>query len=967
MMRIRMFFIVLAVLVWAAAAEKPLKVYLLAGQSNMQGHASVSTFDSLADGAKTAALLNEMRGRTVAPRCELVRDKWGIPHVFAELEADGFYGLGYACAEDRRLQMELVRRKAAGRLAELFGAEWVDTDRDARINGYVSYAPRAFAKLPARWQDALRAYSAGVNAWTAANSAVVARRFKPLGVQPEPWTPSDCLLAARGLLNLESPASAQPIEQYYRFQELVAQVGKEEAERRSSMFVDDSGAVVSEAEMARDAKPYARLKAAPRMRGYNLLPAGALDEPRKMSHAWAVSGRRSATGRPILESDPQLPVGSPAFLHEFHLRAGTIDARGLGIPGCPGLFIGFNRHVAWGVSALGTDSPVVFLDKHTRDRKGFQFRGQTVPFERRLERIRVKDGQTVVQEVLTNRHGAVVNSLVAPMLPGDAVVLHDPMTMEAGASARALLEMMTATNWAQFRRGMEFYYWPGAHVVYADSAGNIGYQCLVHRPMTSRSPRLALEGWTGGDEITARIPLDEMPHMLNPKAGVVSHANNLPVGSWYSYDLGIATGGTGNTGRSLRLHQLLAGTRKFSLDDFERLLHRDDVNPLVASLLPAARAVVEEDRVQNPEVLRLLDALKGWDMRESSVERFPAARAIRNTLTPYRGAGLNQRFGSGGGGVANLAGAVAEGFARDGSTPKDPAVRAYLVRWLEVSAGGRTAGRGGADEWTSRMGTGASAAGQTILIPYQRTEPHGFPAVDPSLDITSPPLKCIDTGTIWSQPGNFYTQIVDLGNVDNSRSMIAPGNSEDGAWRTNQIGTWAKGTTHAAPLSRTSVLALAASRRALTPRPYQGPVSSPLCIVAEAVEGDRYVEAIPRPAAQPALQVPSNAQGRRPDDPTLEAAFRFLLSPNNRPSAEQIDSKLAEMREYVKRNPALADEFREALRFGIYLIAEAREGRLNIPYGGDACLSRMKAALDEIGPGARRDSSATQRSDGSAR
>jgi hypothetical protein len=99
------------------------------------------------------------------------------------------------------------------------------------------------------------------------------------------------------------------------------------------------------------------------------------------------------------------------------------------------------------------------------------------------------------------------------------------------------------------------------------------------------------------------------------------------------------------------------------------------------------------------------------------------------------------------------------------------------------------------------MGTGAGAAGQTILIPYQRTEPHGFPAVDPSLDITSPPLRCIDTGTIWSQPGNFYTHIVNLGTTDNSRSMIAPGNSEDGAWRTNQIGIWAKGTTHAATLS----------------------------------------------------------------------------------------------------------------------------------------------------------------------
>jgi hypothetical protein len=120
--------------------------------------------------------------------------------------------------------------------------------------------------------------------------------------------------------------------------------------------------------------------------------------------------------------------------------------------------------------------------------------------------------------------------------------------------------------------------------------------------------------------------------------------------------------------------------------------------------------------------------------------------------------------------------------------------------------------------------------------------------------------------------------------------------------------------------------------------------------VAEAAEGDRYVEAIPRPAPRPAPQAPSNAQGRKPDDPTLEAAFRFLLSPNNKLSAEQIDAKLAEMREYVKRNPALADEFREALRFGVYLMTEAREGRLNIPYGSDVCLSRMKAALDEIGP-----------------
>ena len=147
---------------------------------------------------------------------EVLRDTWGVPHVFAAAEMDGFFGLGYAAAEDRLLQMELIRRKAAGRLAEVFGPDWVDSDREARIAGHAAYAPRALAKLPERWQQALRAYAAGVNAWREANPEVVARRFQPLGITPEPWTPADCLLAARGILSLGSPFSAAPFDDYHR-------------------------------------------------------------------------------------------------------------------------------------------------------------------------------------------------------------------------------------------------------------------------------------------------------------------------------------------------------------------------------------------------------------------------------------------------------------------------------------------------------------------------------------------------------------------------------------------------------------------------------------------------------------------------------------------------------------------------------------------------------------------------------
>ena len=811
---------------------------------------------------------------------EVLRDTWGVPHVFAAAEVDGFFGLGYAAAEDRLLQMELIRRKAAGRLAEVFGPEWVDSDRDARIAGYAAYAPRALAKLSDRWQQALRAYAAGVNAWREANAEVVARRFQPLGITPEPWTPADCLLAARGILSLGSLFSAAPFEEYHRMRELVAQVGEVEAAQRSGMSIDDAVAIVSESEMSQDEAAYTRLKQQPRMSGFELRSAGGATEPRKMSHAWAVSGQRSTTGRPVLESDPQLALSSPPFFYEFHLAAGKIDARGLGIPGCPGLFIGFNRHLAWGASALGVDSQVMFLEKLTDDGQSFVCQDQSTPFERRLERIDVKGGQAVIQEVLTNRHGTVFNSLVKSARSGEAYVCYDAQTMDAGATARMMLEVLDAGNWTEFCSALEHYYYPGLHIVYADVDGNIGYHTLVHRPLTTRSPRRALEGWTGRDEIQGRILLNDLPHMLNPETGYISHANNLPVGSWYPLDLGLATGGTGDTTRSWRLRQLLDGDETFSLDDFERVLHRDDVNSNVAALLPVARKVVEEDQVTDPAVLGLLEAVQGWDLHDGTTDRFPAAAGLRNTLTPYRGSGLQNVYGAGGGGISHLAREVGAQFARDGSTPTNPLVRTYLVNWLQASATGDGRGADGKTRpaRVAQAGPAARSASRVVTIPYQRTIPHNLPVVDASLDLVSPPLTCLDQGTIWSQPGNMYTHIVDLADVDNSRSMCAPGNAEDVAssFRANQMDIWVQGTTHAAPLSRDKVEAITVTRTPLKARAYEGPTSSPECTVTELDSTCRFVAAIPpvAPDAEAKPQLP----GRKPDDPDTRSSVSFCAA-----------------------------------------------------------------------------------------
>jgi penicillin G amidase len=879
-----------------------------------------------------------------AGEVHLLRDTWGVPHVFAEAEADGFFGVGYAAAEDRLVQMELIRRKAAGRLAEVFGPAWLDSDREARIAGHAAYAPRALAQLPERWQQALRAYAAGVNAWRDAHVEAVARRFQPLGIVPDPWTPADCLLAARGLLSLGSPFNAAPFDDYHRLRERAAEVGAAEAAQRSGMSIDDAVAIVSEAEMAKDEAAYARLKQQPRMPGFDLRSASGDAEPRKMSHAWAVSGRRSTTGRPILESDPQLPLSSPPFFYEFHLAAGKIDARGLGVPGCPGLFIGFNRHLAWGASALGVDSHVMFLDRLTRDGKGFLFEDQSVPFQRRLERIDVKGGQPVIQEVLTNRHGTVFNALVQAAPAGEAYVCYDAQTMDAGASARMMLEVLDAGNWTEFCSALEHYYSPGVHIVYADVDGNVGYHTLVHRPLTVRSPRCALEGWTGREEVQGRIAFDELPHMLNPDAGYISHANNMPIGAWYPYDLGLATGGTGDTTRSWRLRQLLAGDRTFSFDDFEQVLHRDDVNPAIAALLPVARKVVEEDNVTDAAVLALLEAVKGWDMHDGTTDQFPAAASLRNTLTPYRVSGLQTVYGAGGGGVSHLARVVGAQFERDGSTPTDPLVRTYLVNWLRASATG--GGREGGRDRLAPARPAAQNASRVITIPYQRTIPLNLPVVDASLDIVSPPLTCLDQGTIWSQPGNLYTQIVDLSDVDNSRCMNAPGNSEDAAssFRTSQMEIWVQGTTHAAPLARDKVEAIAVQHTTIEARPYDGPTSSNERTVDQAAAECRFIAAIP-PAPASAEAKPQ-LPGRKPDDPTLEAAFRFVLRNDRTP--EEIDQRLADVQKYVAEKPELQKQLREALKLGIYLIEESQAGRLKVSYGSPHCLQRMQEILKTL-------------------
>jgi penicillin amidase len=605
------------------------------------------------------------------------------------------------------------------------------------------------------------------------------------------------------------------VNSYHDFQQLVAELGEEEALKQRGIMIDDWAAVVPESEMAKNAEVYARLKARPPTPGFwrRSLP----DDMLRFSHAWAVDGTRSTSGKPLLESDPQTSVNNPPLWYEFHLSAGRFDVRGIGVAGSPAMLIGFNRQIAWGATALGAGSTVTFVEKASADGRGYLYKGETLPFERRTETIEVKGSTPVIQEVLRTRHGFVFNDLAKVKRRGQLYVSHYKQLEDKGTSVLGMLGMMGATNWEQFRDAMQYYYSPGIHVVYADVFGDLGYQTLVHVPLTKRTPRMALEGWTGNDEVMGRIPLDEMPHMLNPDAHFISHANNLAVGSWYPYDLGVGSGGTGHSGRSLRLVQLLQGERTFSVETFESDVHRDDVQANAAVLFPIARRIAEETGVTDRGVQGLLDQLKDWDLRyRADQATYPAAMALAGAmLTPYRGSPLNSRLGGGQGGISHLARLLKDQFGNSPATPTDPEVRDYLAAWLQVAA--RNLGRGGQAP--------APVNGQSREIhqmPYQQNGALKLPSLDRGLDLVSPPLSCGQVGTIWSQKGNSYTQIVDLGDTDNSRTVLPPGISEDpeSPFHTDQMDLWVQGTTHPAPLSRERVEAIAVSHVTLAVEPY---------------------------------------------------------------------------------------------------------------------------------------------------
>src|SRR5438477_6661614 len=542
-----------------------------------------------------------MRLKGLTGPVEIVRDRWGIPHISAREPLDAYFGQGFCHAQDRLWQMELTRRLASGRLSEVFGKEALDVDRFQRRVGLHRAAQHEWQTARADLVDILRAYAAGVNAWL--DGLVSAKKlpveFVLARFQPEPWEPIDTLAFARYLAYSQSPNWESELVR----SRLIARVGyTAAASLEPDVWRPDS-----------DALPRLEDWGPPEMPERGELPPLELTGGPLASNAWAVSGSRSSTGKPLLANDPHMFPRFPSVFYEAHLAAGgELNVAGGSVPGAPGILIGHNRHIAWGITASMADVADLYVERlDPGDGRRTAFAGRWEAGTLVRETIAVKGAQPWVEEVLiTSRHGPLLTP--TPSIADE----HRPLALrttvlEASSATSAMLHINRAKSWDEFRAAASRWGTPAMNLTYADVDGNIGYQLVGCVPIRERGEGLVPSpGWSGQYEWRGTIPFDELPSAFNPPDGLWASANhNIAKKSKHFFTREFI-----DSSRYRRIRQVLESKEKHSAVDFGAL-QADEVS------LPARRiaALLVAQLSPTGRMERLaIEELRAWDGRVSA-------------------------------------------------------------------------------------------------------------------------------------------------------------------------------------------------------------------------------------------------------------------------------------------------------------------------------------------------------------
>jgi penicillin amidase len=563
---------------------------------------------------------------------EIIRDSYGMPHIYAQTDEDAYFALGYCMAQDRLFQMDVVRRVVRGRLSEILGEELISTDKLFRTISAGKSIEDIVSQYPPDNISALKAYAAGVNYFIENHKGPLPIEFTILGIKPEPWHYSDGVSTHYYMAwDLNSAFSIETL-----YAAVIAKVGEKMARDIFPEYAEGYPTIVP--------APKASLGFLERL---NLAREALGAEGGGASNNWVVADPKSKSGMPILANDPHLGHGIPGIWYEAHVVTPSMNVSGALLPGIPYIIIGANEHVAWGFTNVMADDADFYIEKiNPANPDQYEFMGRWEDMTIREEVINVKGAQALTFNVRLTRHGPVVDDVNDYAEPEGTALAMRWTAYEKLEAIKAFHLLNIAKDIGDVERAVEFFKCPGQNWVYADDKGNIGFWAAVGIPIRNGfSGAYPVPGWDGKHEWKGYVPTAEQPHMRNPSRGWIATANNKHVGDDYPYPISHYYA---MPDRYVRIQEMITAKEKFTVNDIEKM-HADFYMVLAREWVPIMLQSLSNVHLSERDK-KALAHLKNWNFVASAEAVAPSVfhatinEMVKNTFNKRLGEQLYHQY-----------------------------------------------------------------------------------------------------------------------------------------------------------------------------------------------------------------------------------------------------------------------------------------------------------------------------------
>ncbi|MCR8969059.1 penicillin acylase family protein [Facklamia sp. 7083-14-GEN3] len=527
----------------------------------------------------------------------VTRDEVGIPTITAKNDQDLYFAQGFVQAQDRLFQMDMARRQASGRLSEVVGEAAIENDKKFLLFDLRQAAERSLKAYSEESMDVIEAYTAGVNQYIdyAKEHNTLPYEFKILGYQPEEWTVVDSLTIGKYM--------AYDLGGHFDYQAFNNWVLNDLGEE---IFTELNEAAVAEDE---DIEEIIAINKQYQIGVNEEMAALELPDVYNGSNNWVLAGDKTKSGQPILADDPHLGLSTPSVWYQMVLKSPTQSVSGVIFAGIPGIILGNNEDIAWGVTNYGPDVQDLYIEKRNPNAPSqFELDGEYYPAEVVNHQIKVKGQDPIDYKIEYSKNGIIVDDLVKIKNPNTSVSMRWT-AHEASNELDAILTLNKASNWEEFEEGLLNFKTPAQNFVYADKEGNIAMKSNGNIPIRKKGNGILLvPGYDSGFGWDGYIDFDQLPREVNPEKGYLATANVQTDNELDYHTSNIYA----EPYRMNRIDQILSQDKQFTVQDMKDL--QMDIQNLAAEEFLTNFLDNMDTSIIDANILK---ELEDWDRKDS--------------------------------------------------------------------------------------------------------------------------------------------------------------------------------------------------------------------------------------------------------------------------------------------------------------------------------------------------------------